>query len=93
MVECCALAEPEFIERGLHHSDRDDLALGLGPVCPLGDRQAPVRFQSLLEEEGADYSKGLPLRPRIVTDRALYTGQNPQSSEELGKKLIADLGA
>ena len=50
-------------------------------------------LETRLKEEGADYSKGLPLRPHIVQDRALYTGQNPQSSEELAKKLIADFGA
>lgn len=50
-------------------------------------------LETRLKEEGADYSKGLPLRPHIVQDRALYTGQNPQSSEKLAEKLIADLGA
>ena len=40
-----------------------------------------------------DYSKArLPLRPYIVVDRNLYTGQNPQSSERLATKLVEDLG-
>lgn len=50
-------------------------------------------LEDRLREEGADYHKGaLPLRPFVVVDRNLYTGQNPASSEQLAKRLIADLG-
>lgn len=50
-------------------------------------------LETALKERGAEYSAGLPLRPHVVVDRALYTGQNPQSSEKLAERLIADLGA
>lgn len=48
-------------------------------------------LENRLKEEGADYSSGFPLRPHIVVDRNLYTGQNPQSSEKLAKRMIADV--
>jgi putative intracellular protease/amidase len=48
-------------------------------------------LESRLKEQGADYSAGLPLRPHIVYDQGLYTGQNPQSSEKLTKRIIDDL--
>jgi len=49
-------------------------------------------LETRLKEQGADYSAGVPLRPHVVVDRNLYTGQNPQSSERLAQRLIADLG-
>lgn len=55
--------------------------------------KAPWLLEDRLKEAGADYSKGLPLRPHIVQDRNLYTGQNPQSSERLARQVIADLQA
>lgn len=48
-------------------------------------------LEDRLKEAGADYSKGIPLRPHIVHDRNLYTGENPQSSEKLARQVIADL--
>jgi hypothetical protein len=33
----------------------------------------------------------LPLRPFIVIDRNVCTGQNPQSSKRLAERLVADL--
>ena len=48
-------------------------------------------LEDRLKEAGADYSKGLPLRPHVVHDRNLYTGQNPQSSEQLARQVIAEL--
>ncbi|MFE5284874.1 DJ-1/PfpI family protein [Nocardia sp. NPDC056611] len=57
-------------------------------------RKAPWLLEDRLAEEGADYVKGpVPLRPFIVVDRNLYTGQNPASSAKLARKLIADLGS
>ncbi|MGD9528580.1 type 1 glutamine amidotransferase domain-containing protein [Pseudonocardia sp.] len=56
-------------------------------------RKAPWYLEDRLRENGADYSKArLPLRPYVVVDRNLYTGQNPASSEQLAKKLVADVG-
>ena len=51
-------------------------------------------LEDKLIESGVDYSKGLlPLRPYVVVDRDLFTGQNPQSAEELAKRLVAELGS
>ncbi|MGV9862949.1 type 1 glutamine amidotransferase domain-containing protein [Rhodococcus koreensis] len=56
-------------------------------------KKAPWLLEDKLKEAGVDYSKGLlPLRPHIVVDRNLYTGQNPQSSDELANRLVADVG-
>ena len=50
-------------------------------------------LEDKLEESGIEYSKGLvPLRPHIVVDGALYTGQNPQSSHDLAERLVQDVG-
>ncbi|WP_067844413.1 type 1 glutamine amidotransferase domain-containing protein [Nocardia lijiangensis] len=57
-------------------------------------RKAPWLLEDKLKEAGVEYSKArIPLRPFIVVDRNLYTGQNPQSSEELAGRLVADVGA
>ncbi|GMA15164.1 type 1 glutamine amidotransferase domain-containing protein (plasmid) [Deinococcus metallilatus] len=49
-------------------------------------------LEDRLREEGAEYVKGaIPLLPFLVVDRNLYTGQNPASSEQLAKRLVADL--
>jgi putative intracellular protease/amidase len=54
-------------------------------------RKAPWLLQDRLIEAGAIYSKGrLPLRPYLVVDRNLYTGQNPASSKLLANKLVSD---
>ena len=45
-------------------------------------------------ESGAIYRKGrLPLRPYLVVDRNLYTGQNPASFAMLAHKLAAELSS
>ncbi len=45
-----------------------------------------------MREKGADYSKArLPLRPYVVVDRNLYTGQNPLSSELLAQRIVSDV--
>ncbi|MFI7219872.1 SRPBCC family protein [Micromonospora maritima] len=53
------------------------------------------RARWLLEDElvarGARYVRGrMPLRPFVVVDRNLYTGQNPASSARLARWVIAD---
>jgi len=54
-------------------------------------RKAPWLLQDRLAESGATYCKGrLPLRPYLVVDRNLYTGQNPASSAMLAHKLVTD---
>ncbi|OEV08502.1 type 1 glutamine amidotransferase domain-containing protein [Streptomyces nanshensis] len=55
-------------------------------------KKAPWLLEDKLKESGVDYRKGrLPLRPFVVVDRNLYTGQNPQSSQKLAERLVADL--
>lgn len=54
--------------------------------------KAPWYLEDRLRENGAEYSKAvLPLRPYIVVDRNLYTGQNPFSSGKLAEKIVADV--
>jgi len=56
--------------------------------------KAPWLLEDRLREAGVEYSRALlPLRPHIVVDRAVYTGQNPQSSRVLAERLVADLGS
>lgn len=55
-------------------------------------RKAPWLLEDRLCERGAQYVKArLPLLPFVVVDRNLYTGQNPTSSKQLAKRLVADL--
>lgn len=54
--------------------------------------KAPWYLEDRLKENGADYSKALlPLRPYVVVDRNLYTGQNPFSSARLAEQIVADV--
>ncbi|HVV11444.1 type 1 glutamine amidotransferase domain-containing protein [Amycolatopsis sp.] len=48
-------------------------------------------LEDRLKQAGADYTAGLPLRSNVVTDRNLYTGQNPGSSAALARRIITDL--
>lgn len=57
-------------------------------------RKAVWLLEDRLRETGAEYVKArLPLRPFVVVDRNLYTGQNPPSSERLAERLVADVTA
>ncbi|MER6345237.1 type 1 glutamine amidotransferase domain-containing protein [Streptomyces sp. NPDC001595] len=57
-------------------------------------RKAVWLLEDRLRESGAEYSKArLPLRPYVVVDRNLYTGQNPPSSERLAERIVADVAA
>ncbi|OBA84397.1 transcriptional regulator [Mycobacterium sp. 1164966.3] len=57
-------------------------------------KKAPWLLEDKLKEAGVEYSKALlPLRPYVVVDGNLYTGQNPQSSEKLAERLVADVNA
>lgn len=54
---------------------------------------APWLLEDKLVELGAEYSKAAePWGSHVVVDRAVYTGQNPQSSEELARRIVSDLG-
>ena len=49
-------------------------------------------LEDKVREVGVEYSKALlPLRPHVVVDGGLYTGQNPQSSADLAERLVRDL--
>ncbi|MGW6488016.1 type 1 glutamine amidotransferase domain-containing protein [Streptomyces sp. NPDC055056] len=55
-------------------------------------RKAIWLLEDRLRDSGAHYVKArLPLRPFVVVDRNLYTGQNPPSSERLAERLVADV--
>lgn len=57
-------------------------------------RKAIWLLEDRLRESGAEYSKArLPLRPYVVVDRNLYTGQNPPSSERLAERIVVDVTA
>lgn len=57
-------------------------------------RKAPWLLEDRLKAAGIEYSKGMiPLRPYVVVDGNLYTGQNPQSSDKLASRIIADVAA
>lgn len=51
-------------------------------------------LEDALKEAGIEYEKGtLPMRPFVVVDGNLYTGQNPQSAEALAERLIEDINS
>ncbi|WP_368502218.1 DJ-1/PfpI family protein [Corynebacterium sp.] len=56
--------------------------------------KAPWLLEDRLRKIGAVYEKtAVPLRPFVVVDRNLYTGQNPASSAPLARRLITDLSS
>lgn len=58
-------------------------------INPFGWK-AKWYLEDKLKEAGLRYSKGFPLRPYVVVDGNLYSGQNPQSSKALAEKMVAD---
>lgn len=53
-------------------------------------RKAKWLLEDRLKEIGVNYEKALlPMRPKVVRDGNLFTGQNPQSSEQLAKVVLA----
>ncbi|WP_428242342.1 type 1 glutamine amidotransferase domain-containing protein [Gynuella sp.] len=53
----------------------------------------PFLVEDMLKENGGDYSKGADWMPHVVTDGKLVTGQNPASSADTAKALLALLQA
>ncbi len=49
----------------------------------------PFLVEDMLKANGATYQKGDDWAPFVVTDGRLVTGQNPASSEEAARKLLA----
>ncbi|WP_309628162.1 type 1 glutamine amidotransferase domain-containing protein [Brevundimonas sp.] len=64
----------------------EEEAVGLTEVVPF-------LVEDMLKANGGDYEKGADFEPFVVTDGRLITGQNPASSEEAAKALLAQLGA
>ncbi|MFJ8754813.1 type 1 glutamine amidotransferase domain-containing protein [Streptomyces sp. NPDC102441] len=53
--------------------------------------KAPWLLENRLVELGADYSAADPWAVHTVHDRNLHTGQNPASSEQLAREILAAL--
>lgn len=62
----------------------EEAAVGLTDVVPF-------LLEDMLKASGAEYSKGRDFGAHTVQDGLLITGQNPASSEEAAKKLLAAL--
>ena len=79
----------EFLVKGRKvtgFSNGEEGAVGLTEVVPF-------LVEDMLKVNGGDYEKGADFEPFVVTDGTLITGQNPASSEEAAKALLAQLGA
>lgn len=56
--------------------------------------RVPWMLEDRLRAAGVEYSRAiLPFRPHVVADRTIYSGQNPQSSGHLARRVVADLSA
>ena len=62
----------------------EEAAVGLTDVVPF-------LVEDMLKENGGNYSKGADFAPYAVQDAMLITGQNPASSEEAAKMVLAAL--
>lgn len=65
-------------------ADSEEEAVGLTKVVPF-------LLETKLKEQGATYSKTSDWGSKVCVDGKLITGQNPQSSEECAKAVIAML--
>lgn len=62
-------------------TDSEEKAMGL-------EEKVPFLTQSKLEEQGADFVTSNDFTFHLEEDRKFITGQNPQSSEVIGKALV-----
>ena len=53
----------------------------------------PFLLEDVLKANGGNYEKGTDWESYVVEDGLLITGQNPASSEEAAKRLLAKLQA
>ena len=67
---------------GFSNSEED--AVGLSDIVPF-------LLEDTLKEQGGQYSRGDDWAVHVVEDGLLITGQNPASSEEAAKRLLAKL--
>ena len=65
-------------------TDEEELNGGTGP-------NTPWFVETVLREKGAVVESGPAWGSHVVRDRNLITGQNPQSSEDVAKEVIAAL--
>jgi putative intracellular protease/amidase len=49
----------------------------------------PFLVENMLKANGGIFSRGPDWQSHVVTDGLLITGQNPQSSEEAARALLA----
>ncbi len=68
---------------GFSNSEED--AVGLSDIVPF-------LLEDTLKEQGGEYSRGDDWAVHVVEDGLLITGQNPASSKEAAKRLLAKLG-
>lgn len=74
--------------RGYRMTAISNVEEGLNPFA----RNAPWLLEDRLRELGAKCRKGrIPLRPFVVVDRNLLTGQNPASARDLAERIVAEL--
>lgn len=66
-------------------SNSEEEAVGLTDIVPF-------LLEDMLAEQGGTYSKGEDWASYVLEDGLLITGQNPASSEEAAKMLLAKLG-
>jgi putative intracellular protease/amidase len=62
----------------------EEAAVGLTDVVPF-------LVEDMLKANGGEYSKGPDFAPYVVQDGMLITGQNPASSEDAAKMVLAAL--
>lgn len=63
-------------------TNTEEAAVGLTGIVPF-------LVEDMLKDNGATYKKGDDWASFVVTDGKLVTGQNPASSEEAARKLLA----
>lgn len=66
-------------------SDTEEAAAGLTDIVPF-------LVEDMLKRKGGIYSKQADWQPHVVTDGNVVTGQNPASSVETAKAVLALLG-
>jgi putative intracellular protease/amidase len=54
-------------------------------------RHMPFMLEDRLVERGAEFSKSVPWKQKVVVDQRLATGQNPASAGELGAQVVSIL--
>lgn len=86
LVEC-KKADGSPLVKGLKvagFSDSEEVAVQLQAIVPF-------LLETKLKELGAEYEKGDDWNSKVCVAGKLITGQNPQSSEEVAKEIVAML--